>query len=143
VNIDASDYDRFAAKLKGADRKVAAAIRKRLRQAAKPIGEHVREEGSDPMPARGGLRDRLRGSRVTTALRGSGVDIWVGNRRKSQLSPIDRRGVVSHPVYGNRKNWASQSVPEGTFSEAFQSVPPEARAEFEKVFRDVFKELGL
>ena len=117
MNIDASDYDRFAAKLKGADRKVAAAIRKRLRQAAKPIGEHVREEGSDPMPARGGLRDRLRGSRVTTALRGSGVDIWVGNRRKSQLSPIDRRGVVSHPVYGNRKNWASQSVPEGTFSD--------------------------
>jgi hypothetical protein len=141
VNIDASDYDRFVAKLKGADKKVANAIRRRLREAAKPISEHVREQGSDPMPSRGGLRDRLRGAKVSTALRQSGVDIWIGNRRKSQISPIDRSGLLRHPVYG--KAWTSQAVPSGSYSDAFQSVPPEARAEFEKVFRDVFKELGL
>lgn len=142
MNIDASDYARFAAKLKTADKAVQRAIRKRLRAAAKPIGEHVRDKGSERMPARGGLRDRLLSAPVTTALRGTGADVWVGNRRKSQFSPIDRRGVLRHPVWG-RKWWVTQGVPAGTYTDAVEQLPPEARAEFEKVFGDIYKELGL
>lgn len=140
--VDVSDYERFAAKLKGAEPAVRRAIRKRLREAGKPLGEHVRDEGSGSMPSRGGLRSRLLGSPIAVALKTSGIDIWVGNRRKSQIAPLDR-GVLRHPVYGNRKKWVAQDVPEGAYSEAWESASPEVRARFEQVLADVMKELDL
>lgn len=140
--VDVSDYQRFAAKLKGADKAVQRAIRKRLRAAGKPLGEHVRDEGSESMPSRGGLRSRLQGAPVTVALRATGVDIWVGNRRKSQFARLDR-GVLRHPVYGNRKTWVTQDVPDEAYSRAWESLAPEVRDEFERVLTDAMRELDL
>ena len=138
--VDVSDYKQFAAKLKGADAKVKRAIRKRLKEAGKPLGEHTRDEGSDAMPSGGGLRDRLLGAPVATAMLASGVNVWVGNRRKSQFVGLNK-GVLRHPVWGRMKTWRSQAVPEGTYSEAWQDVPPDVRAKFDQVLTDVIKEL--
>lgn len=142
MDVDVSDYKQFAAKLKGADAAVKRAIRKRLREAGKPLGEHVRDEGSEAMPSRGGLRSRLQRSPVAVALLASGVNIWVGNRRKSQFARLDK-GVLRHPVYGRMKTWVGQDVPEGTFSDAWDKVPPDVRDDFERVLVDVMKELDL
>ena len=140
MDIDVSDYKRFQARMKSAPAAVKRAIRKRLREAGRPLGEHVRDQGSEAMPSRGGLAARLAGSPVSTALLASGVNIWVGNRRKSQFTLLNK-GLLRHPVWGNPKVWRSQPVPEGTYSAAFADVPADVRRNVEHVLTDAIKEL--
>ena len=45
--------------------------------------------------------------------------------------------------YGNAKKWVAQSVPEGTYTEAFQDLPPDARAKLDLILTDAMKELNL
>lgn len=128
--VDASDYSEFAGRLKQADKAVARNVRKRLRTIAKPLGQVVLEEGSEPMPSRGGLRERLKssgavgvsitGSRAALALRARGVRIDALNQ-----------GRLRHPLFGLRGHWFEQSVPANTYTDAF-----------ERHKADVVKDLG-
>jgi len=138
-SISAEDYARFAAALKQADKAVARAIRKRIREVAAPIGAHVVAEGSASMPSRGGLAARLASGKpaVSVLAKGASINLKKGANYKGLDS-----GVLRHPVYGSSK-WVAQSVPEGTYTDAFHNLPPEARAELDRIMPDVMKELGL
>ncbi len=140
VDVIASDYVKLIGKLKTVDRKVKRAMLKRIREAAGPIGRHVLATGSAKMPSRGGLSDRLARDKTTTAVRGTGVDIWLGNKRRSQINRINRLGLVRHPVWG-RAWWSDTKVLAGTYGDAFQQLPPEDRANLAKVLDDIMKEL--
>jgi hypothetical protein len=149
ITVKAEDYVRLQRALKDADRKVARAIRKRLREAAGPVGRYVLEYGVEQMPRRGGLQAYLAGhSPVGTSMRSTGVDIWLGSKKKSQLSLINR-GFLRHPVWGRsdrtRKQWgwSTQSVPEEAFTEALDHLPVEISVRLRRVVADALKELGL
>lgn len=147
-DVKADDYRRLNEKLKTVDKKVARAARKRLREAAGPIGRHVLEAGVGKMPRRGGLQSYLRSSSpVRASVRGSGVDVWLGSRKKSQLSLLNR-GFLRHPVFADalrdtRKEWSwvTQPVPDEAFTEALASLPPEDLRRLEGVMKDLMREL--
>jgi len=138
-SISAEDYARFAAALKQADKAVARAIRKRIREVAAPIGAHVVAEGSASMPSRGGLAARLASGKPAVSVLAKGASINL--KKGANYKGLDA-GVLRHPVYGSSK-WVAQSVPEGTYTDAFHNLPPEARAELDRIMPDVMKELGL
>lgn len=137
--ISADDYKAFAAKMKTVDRAVARGIRKRIRAAAGPIGRIIIETGSEGMPARGGLRARLMAARPTISMTGMAANI---NLRKGANFASLNRGILRHPLFGHGP-WQQQDVPAEAYTAAMASLPPEARANLEKVMVDVMKEIGL
>jgi hypothetical protein len=83
------------------------------------------------MPVSGGLRERLEGSRATVSLALLGkrvsVGIRIGNSSKDRIRAINRTGQVRHPVYGKwRKGVAPTSVPQGSYTDAFEEGAPVA-----------------
>lgn len=140
--VSAEDYQRLQAKLKDIDKKVARAYRKRLREAAPPLGRHVLDYGIDKMPARGGLQAYLKGhSPITTSMRQSGVELWLGSKKKSQLSLLNR-GMLRHRVWGH-KWWVTQPVPAEAFDEAMKHIPAAVTQKLNAVITDIMKELEL
>ena len=164
----AEDYQRMQAKLKDIDKKVARIYRKRLREAAPPLGRHVLEYGIEKMPKRGGLQAYLKGnSPISTSARPSGVDLWLGSKKKSQLSLLNR-GMLRHPVFADptatrtftkatatKKGiktssntvrqwaWVNQKVPAEAFDEALKHIPESVALKFNAVVADIIKELEL
>lgn len=145
VKVQADDYRRLNAAIKALDdRKLARIYRKRLREAAGPLGRLVLEKGAAQMPRRGGLAARLMASPVGVSQRSTGIDLWLGSKRKSQVSAINRRGAVRHPVYGHRdRKWAETKVPEAAFTKALEELGPEATKRLSVVLDDIMKELKL
>lgn len=139
ATVSAEDYARFAAALKGADKAVARAIRKRIREESVPIGEHVVREGSADMPSRGGLSERLAAGRPTVSILAKGASI--GLRRGGNYATLNR-GILRHPVWGTKK-WVAQPVPAETYTAAFEDLPPESRERLSEIITDAMKELGL
>lgn len=167
MDVDVSDYKRLIAELKGADKKLARGIRKRLRDLARPIAEEVLDVGSRGMPSRGGLSGNLRTSRRSIGITGAGVTMRLGGRAhrggEGQLYQIDAYGVVRHPVFGRYRKakvgsksrngitsvrakltkspWATTKTPQGSYTAAFQAQKNEVRAalgrEVEAVMREI------
>lgn len=135
MEINAKDYERFAAKLKASDRVIARGVRKRLRDISNPLAAKVMEEGSAALPQSGGLAEHVRASAYRrNSMTSSGIRIRLGSRAAG-LGKIDL-GSIRHPVYGNRKNWVSQGIDEGVFSEEFQALASDVRNEMRKVMQD-------
>ncbi len=147
ADVKADDYTKLQKALKdpGLDKKVARAYRKRLREAAGPLGRLVLEKGVEEMPRRGGLQAYLLGrSPVAVSARSRGVDVWLGSKKKSQLSAINRRGVVRHPAFGHRdRKWSETPVPEAAFDRALEHLGPEAQQRLAGTITDILKELDL
>jgi hypothetical protein len=112
------------------DKVLRLAVYKTLRETAKPIGAEVLRKGAEKMPQRGGLAARVAQGNVTagSALTGKypKVELRLRTRDSYSLRQLDR-GVLRHPVFGNRQVWVRQSVPEHAFSDAFQEFAPELR----------------
>lgn len=140
TQVNAEDYTRLAAKLKTADKAIARGIRKRLRAVAKPTGTEVVARGSEDMPATGGLRARLQGSRVTVSLTARAVAFRLGKKGAYLAGP--EKGTVRHPVFGHRKAWAGTSVPAGTYSSAFQDQAAKVQAALAQEVEAVMRELS-
>lgn len=172
--VDTGDYLKLQKALKDVDKKLARAYRKRLREAAGPVGRLVLQFGVMKMPRGGGLQAYLLGhSPISMTPRPTGVDLWLGSKKKSQLSRINSAGVVRHPVFadatrtrkftsqvaitkGKNKGktrtqtntvrqweWADTKVPEGAFDEALKHLGPEAAKRLTAVMTDILKELNL
>ena len=104
LDVDASDYKAFAQRLKAADRKVASGLRRRVRDASKPLAEAVAKDGPEGLPESGGLADWLRQAKPSLSMTQTRVAIkltgMVGTRTRktSDLNAINR-GRLRHPVY--------------------------------------------
>lgn len=127
----ADDLDRIAAALREAgDRDLQKQVSAALRTEAKPLGQEVIRQGADEMPRRGGFADRVRGQSrvgVSNSLRGRTASVQVLLKNKgADLRSLDR-GILRHPVFGNRGAWVAQSVPGQTFSRAFEAQVDKAR----------------
>ena len=157
TDVDVSEYKALVSRLKDADKKLAAGVRKQLRELAKPVAAEVIREGTDTLPQRGGLADNILTARVKVTTNAAGMSLFLGGRghRKGegQLRQIDETGQIRHPVFGRfrtvtdrfgntdvKKNpWAITKTTPHQFTAAFERHRDEVQdalgAEIEKVMR--------
>ncbi len=149
LDVDASDYKAFAARLKTAEKSVKASLRKRLREAAKPLSEAVAQDGPEGLPQGGGLADWLRQAKPGLAMTQTRMAIKLtglkGLRtgKTSDLNAINR-GRLRHPVYaqpGRKAGWVNQSVEAGTYDKAIAKHADAALDEIGRVVDDIMKEI--
>ena len=149
LDVDASDYKAFAQRLKAADRKVASGLRRRVRDASKPLSEAVAKDGPEGLPESGGLADWLRQAKPSLSMTQTRVAIkltgMVGTRTRktSDLNAINR-GRLRHPVYarpGRKAGWTNQRVAAGTYDAAIDTHGAEALEDIARVLDDVMKEI--
>lgn len=140
LDVDVSDYKAFAKKLKGAEKSVARSLRKRLREAGKPLAAGLVEDGPDGLPSRGGLADWLRQSKGVLSITQTRLEIKLSRGGKHDLGTINR-GQLRHPLYGNRRVWVVQSVASGTYDKAFEKHADEALPAVARVLDDIMKEI--
>lgn len=139
VQIDAGEYKRFSQQLRQAERGVKNSIRKRVREAGKPLSEAIIREGAEPMPSRVVARFQAAGNGKLSQT-GTGIRFVLGRKGSYPAGP-DRQGRLRHPLYGNREHWYSTPVPSGTWSRAFEAHQDEAVEAVSRVLQDVMEEL--
>lgn len=114
---------------KDAEKVIQKRLRAGLQAAAKPLAERVVKEGSESLPAGGGLRSRIAASRGTVGgAIGAGsvvsLTIQIQNRQRDAVGALDS-GTLLHPVWKTGV-WVTQSVPADQFSQAFSRSAPAA-----------------
>lgn len=127
---------------KDGDAKLRKRIRDALKKSADELARDVPRIGSAKMPARGGLRARFAGAKgaVSVALTSKNVSVSIRTKTREgyALRPIDRDGIIAHPVWGRgdvtRKEWAwaRQRIAPHAFTEVFEDRKPEVQ----KALRD-------
>ena len=149
LDVDASDYKAFAQRLKAADRKVASGLRRRIRDASKPLAEAVAKDGPEGLPESGGLADWLRQAKPSLSMTQTRVAIKLTGlkgfrtQKTSDLNAINR-GRLRHPVYavdGRKAGWVNQPVQAGTYDAAIDTHGAEALEDIARVLDDVMKEI--
>lgn len=141
VSADMADYERFRAWAKTADKKIAAAQRRRIREIGRSLMREMLEEGAEGMPASGGLQERLRGSKAHVAMLAKGIQLRLGERGAA-IGAIDRNSGVRHPVYGNRGVWSVTDVEGGSWSKVFGEKADEVRAQIREEIEQILREAG-
>lgn len=117
------------------DRELRKAVYKGFRTAAMPLGQHMVEGLAADMPRRGGLQARIAQSKpsIRNATTGNNprVVITLRSPAGTKLKPLDE-GNLRHPVFakGDKSGWrwATQSVPAGGATKAFNEGAPAVRA---------------
>jgi hypothetical protein len=104
-----------------------------MRLAGKPMADAARESARENLPKRGGLNTyvaddaKIAVRNRVAANRGVGVRI-VATEGGVNLTRMDK-GMVRHPVYGNRAAWVSQTIADGWFTKPLNERAPVAQAE--------------
>lgn len=126
MQVDASDYREFAAKLKQAPKEIQREIRADLRKVSRELGREVLEAGAEPMPQRGGLAAWiLARGRVGVSITGIRMELALGVPKKSVIAQLNNKAYVRHPVFGHRDRWENNPVPGGTWTDDFLKRGPE------------------
>lgn len=134
---------------------------RRVRRAAEPLQRNLqgairsvqlpgpgRSVRGGPSPTQRPLRATLAGGVRISVRSGAapGARVWMD---RSRLPPDMRNmpwvieaGRVRHPVFGNRRRWATQwARPSGWWSRTVEADLPRMRAEVERVLADVRRDL--
>ncbi|WP_112469415.1 hypothetical protein [Streptomyces triticisoli] len=134
---------------------------RRIRRAAEPLQKDLQREirtvqlpGSGrrgrggPSPTTRPLRATLAGAVRISVRQGAnpGARVWVDRSRLpadiKNMPWVIEEGRVRHPVFGNRRRWATQwARPTGWWSRTVQAGTPRMRAEVERVLGDVRRDL--
>lgn len=130
----ADDFYKLSKALKHAGRKeLRKELHKGLRTAAKPLVKKTRAEALRLLPKGGGLARQVSKEpqrvQVRTGTRTAGVRIVVPGKNGGARAA--NRGVVRHPVFGNRKVWVNQNVPPGWFDGPLLESAPAVRRDLE------------
>lgn len=131
----ADDLQRLANALKASgDKDLRARVGKAIRDEAKPLGKRVVDRGSEEMPQRGGLADRLRDQGkvgVALSLRGKVAAVRLTLRNPGADLYQINRGILRHPVFArkgrDKRVWVAQPVPALAFKRAFDDQVEPAR----------------
>lgn len=136
----ADTFLRLSRALKDAGRtQMRKDLSKGLRTAAKPLVAETRAEALRRLPQRGGLARQVAKEpqriQVRTGARTAGARLVVGNRRGGARAA--NRGVIRHPVFGNRKVWVNQRVRPGWFDDPAAASAPRIRRELERTIDEI------
>lgn len=113
-------------------------LNKAMRTGAKPLIPKARASAMARLPQRGGLAQQIakEPTRVQTRTgKDPGVRVVVGKKRGGARAA--NRGVIRHPVFGNRDVWVDQQVRPGWFDEPMAASAPEIRKALEQGIEDV------
>lgn len=140
----AADFLRLSKALKEAGRKdLRNELHKGLRTAAKPLIKKTRAATSR-LPQKGGLAAKVKKTpqriQVRTGVNTAGVRVVVPKKAGSGAQAANR-GVIRHPVFGDRETWVDQPVPPGWFDEPIEASAPEIRPELEKAVQHVLDQI--
>ncbi|WP_432124064.1 hypothetical protein [Streptomyces sp. C10-9-1] len=134
---------------------------RRIRRAAEPLHRDLRQQvlamrlassgrakRGGPSPTRRPFRPMLAGGiRISVRTAGSpGARVWIDRGRiepkaRNVLNQLDQTGRLRHPVFGNRKRWASQWGKAGWWTRTVSAAMPRMRAEVARVLDDVRRDL--
>ena len=113
-----------------------------IKTAANPVLDDVRASASAELPKAGGLAERVAGSKFTVQVRTGAKTAGVRIRGQSGWN-IGRmnRGILRHPVFGNRDVWVEQSITPGWFDHPIQARAEPIRLAVVAVIDDVARRL--
>lgn len=114
-----------------------------IRRAARPLVKKTRAEARSRLPKRGGLAAQVAKEpqrvQVRTGASTAGVRIVVGRGKGGARGA--NRGVVRHPVFGNRDVWVDQKVEPGWFDDPIKGSAPAVRRDIEKAMQTVVDQI--
>lgn len=118
------------------------ALLRGIRETNKPTIAAVRANARSTLPRRGGLAELVAKSKIGTRTRltGQHVGVEIKGTGKIDVAEINR-GVVRHPVFGNKKVWAQQKVPAGWFTKPVTDDLPRIHASLERVMAEVARKI--
>ena len=136
----AEDFLKLSKALKHAGRtELRKELTSSLKRTAKPLIGKTREEARRRLPQKGGLAKRVAKApqriQVRTGAKTAGVRVVVGKSNSGARGA--NKGVIRHPVFGNRKVWVNQSVPPGWFDDPLRESAPEVRRGLEKAIESI------
>ena len=110
-----------------------------LKAAAEPLKAKVKAAATEKLPHRGGLNAQVAGQKITTQVRTGAKTAGVRLKTTAPDTAETDQGYVRHPVYGNRKRWTRQAIPNaaGWWSETLKDAAPEVTAELVGVMEAV------
>ena len=148
ADLEIRGADTFARVSKALKRAGDKELRKELyagiNRATKPMRAEAKKSAERNLPRTGGLNKRVARARLTTRRRtGKNPGISIVAKGMDQLALMDR-GYVRHPVFGNRKRWSTQPIPdaEGWFTTPMEDGAPQARKEIVKSLDGIAKKLA-
>lgn len=137
--VNAEGLARLGAHLKAAGR---GDLRRKLlagiRAAAKDITPDIQQSARDTLPRRGGLAERVAGSRFSTrtSLSSRGASVRLTGVNAYQIRGMNA-GRLRHPVYGQPSVWVGQSVEPGWFDRPIERAAPDVRRRISQTAADV------
>lgn len=140
----AEDFIRLSKALKHTGRTgLRKELNKGLKRAAKPLIPKTRAEALRRLPRRGGLAATVAREpqrvQVRSGAETAGVRIVVGKRAGGARAA--NKGLIRHPVFGNRDVFVDQPVPPGWFDLPLQHSTPEVRRDLYRVLEDIAEQV--
>ncbi len=111
---------------KAAAKDLKAELRKAQRKALSPLQKEIKAEALATLPKRGRY-NVVMSKAVKVAILGTGTArlqarvYAIGKKEQRDVRAVNA-GILRHPVFGNRKNWATTRVKRGFVDHAFDRV---------------------
>jgi hypothetical protein len=139
----AEDFLRLSKALKAAGRtEMRKTLHKGMKDAVKPLVPKARASARNTLPKAGGLNKLVASAsirpQVRTGRNAYGVRVVVGNKAGARAT---NRGLIRHPVFGNREVWKDQKVPAGWFDDVMEAGVPGVRADVERALARVVDDI--
>lgn len=115
-----------ALRLKAGDVELWKATRRNLIVAVQPARPAIRASARATLPKTGGLNEWVASASINTQIltgpRSAGVRLRV-RKKGHDMADVDK-GVVRHPVFGNRKAWTVTNVEPGFATKPVEKLTP-------------------
>lgn len=125
------------------DKDLKRELTRAIERTVEPLRRELPLSALRTLPQRGGLAARVASSQISIDRRstGRGSGLRVRARNPYALRRIDK-GIIRHPVYGNRRAWVKQRVEPGWFTNPIDAAVPAIRADIEKVMNALAARIG-
>lgn len=141
----AEKFEKVAKALKQAgDKELRKELYSAINRATKPLRANAKKSAERNLPKSGGLNKRVARARMSAQRRtGRNPGVKIVAKGMDQFDLMNR-GMVRHPVYGNRRRWVNQPIPEAKdwFTEPMQNGAKDVRREIVDAIDDVAKKLA-
>jgi len=136
VGSDSREIRELARRLKSAGRgDLRKDVLRGIRESNKPTIRKIRANALATLPSSGGLAAKVAASKISTRSRMTGNSAGViirGTDKRINLNRLND-GNLRHPVFGNRRNWAEQSVQAGWFDDPIKGDLPQILSSVRRV----------
>ena len=101
IRIEVDDYKDLQKQMKGVDKAARLALRKRIREAGKPLAAQITEGGGSEMPQTGGAQESYLGAKATLSQTMSSLRILY-NKKGPQVRIPNRAGFIRQSHMASR-----------------------------------------